>query len=172
MKWIKLYENFTDDEKIENHLKNITSTKVSEDVGEILISNLGIKPTDAKTYAELFLKNLSDELVKEKSLLEQSFPKDNNSLVTLYLNSLEKAFNRTINSSVATLKKQVVSGLSKEEFGKKVTPRVVSNIINLVALSVTEDLLSRSMAFNITLKTRVNFYARRIIQTSTKYFYG
>jgi len=172
MKWIKLYENF-DENGIEEHLKNITSTKVVQDVQEILMRDLGISPGDAKTYSELLLKNLSDELIKEKSQLrELLLSKDNKSQVTLYLNSLEKAYIKGVESGLSTLKGRITSGLSKEEFSSKITPRKVSGMINLVILSITEDFLSHRIGFNLILKTHLNFYAKRIIDKSLGYFYS
>ena len=172
MKWIKLYENFNEG-NIEEHLKNITSTKVVQDVQEILISGLGISPGDAKTYSELLLKNLSDELIKEKSQLrELLLSKDNESQVTLYLNSLEKAYIKGVESGLSSLKGRITSGLSKEEFSSKITPKKVSGMINLVILSITEDFLSHKIGFNLVLKTHLHFYAKRIIDKSLKYFYS
>ena len=148
MKWIKLYENF-DENGIEEHLKNITSTRVLQDVQETLISGLGISPGDAQVYSEPFLKNLSDELIKQKSQLKDSLhSKDNKSLVTLYLNSLEKAWIKVVESGLPTLKGKITSGLSREEFSSKITPKRVSGMINLVILSITENFLSDKVGFN------------------------
>ena len=172
MKWIKLYENFNEG-NIEEHLKNITSTRVVQDVQEILISGLGISPQDAQVYSEPFLKNLSDELIKQKSQLREFLDsRDNKSLVTLYLNSLEKAWVKGVESVLSTLKGKITSGLSKQEFSSKITPRKVSGMINLVILSITENFLSDGVGFNLILETHLNFYARRIINKSLGYFYS
>jgi hypothetical protein len=172
MKWIKLYENFNDD-NIEEHLKNITSTRVIQDVQEILISDLGISPGDAQVYSEPLLKNLSDELIKQRPQLRESLLSgDNKSLVTLYLNSLEKAWVKGVESVLSTLRGKITSGLSREEFSSKITPKKVSGMINLVILSITENFLSDGVSFNLILKTHLNFYARRIIDKSLGYFYS